>query len=178
MTFIYFILINYTTFFPIKDHNRHKLFKRITILLFEVVFSLQFTITWFFWIILYPVYDTKELFPNWIAFFVVGLYMHSGCWIGLWVDKCFNTIHFDKKHLLLLATFMVCYAVFTFVYQNVYNKPIYPMLKWDGDSCGYMLIAIGFTLLHFYLGVWFSNYKSKKCAIYKKQKPEKSDHIK
>lgn len=175
LNFIYFILITYATIFPLKNPSSHRFFKRLTIVIYEVTFSMQFTITFFFWFCLYPVYDTTKIFPDWLAFFVVGVYMHSFCWLGLWIDKFFNTIHFDKKHFLFLVVVMSSYAGFTYIYKMVYETNIYPVIKWDVDSAGYMILAVVFTVAHFYFGLWVSNYKSKNYTVHGKEEGKKKE---
>ena len=173
LNFIYFVLITLATFFPLKNTPGQKFLKRVIIVLYEVTFSMQFTITFFFWLFLYPVYDTTKLFPDWFSFVVIGLYMHSGCWLGLWLDKIFNTIHFDKKHFLFLVITMGLYAAFTYLYKSLYGVDIYPVVKWEVDYVGYLILAVIFTVGHFYLGLWVSNYKANHCKTHVKNEEEK-----
>lgn len=168
MTFLYFILINLTIFFKIQNPKIIQMLKRITIIVFEVTISIQMTITLFFWIFLYPVFDKNVLFPNWFAFLTIGLYMHSGCWLGLCVDNLFNTIYFDKKHILFLLVTALSYGSFTAFYEFYYKESIYPIIKWNhGDSYAYMLFAVILSVCPFFFGMWFSQYKEKSFQIYK-----------
>lgn len=177
-TFIFFILINLTSYFHISNRTYRRLFKRMTIIIFEVTFSLQLTITWFFWFFLYPVYETKYLFPDWTQFFIVGLYMHSGCWLGLCIDKFFNTLYFDRRHFAFLVLTMASYAIFTLVYESLYKTPIYPIMKWgSSESYVYMGIAVIMSVLPFYFGVWFSDFKAKSFSVNKKEKKVKTSSI-
>lgn len=171
-TFIYFVLVNITNYFHEKGRNCSEFFKKITIVVFEVVFSLQLLITFFFWVFLYPVYDTKKLFPTWTAFLIVGLYMHSGCWICLCLDKIFNTIYFDRRHFVFLVLTIIFYALFSLIYEIIYEVPIYPIIKWgDTISYLYMIIALIMAIAPFYFGIRFSEYKAKNFSLNKK-KPE------
>lgn len=171
LTCIYFFLVNITTYHHVKDRKYRRFFKRVTIVVFEVVFSLQLLITFFFWAFLYPVYDTDKLFPTWTAFITVGLYMHSGCWLGLCVDKFFNTLYFDRKHFIFLFLTMISYALYSLIYEIYYGVPIYPIIQWgDAKSYLYMIIAIGMAVAPFYFGIWFSEYKAKYFSLYKKKK--------
>lgn len=159
-TLLYFILITMASYFPLSPQSTS--LRRCIIVIFEVTFSVQFTITCFFWVCLYPVYDKAVLFPNWTAFLIVGLYMHSGCLLGLWIDNLFNRIKFAGRHFIFLLGVMLLYGAFSFSYKQIYGSDLYPVVKWDHGSLGYILLALGMSVGHFYLGMWFSEYKIRK----------------
>lgn len=158
-TYFYFILVLIQTFYNFESEALKTRLKKWTIIIFEIAFSFQFTITFLFWFVLYDGVR-NEIGATWYSFLIFGVYMHFVCWASLWIDLIFNYLHFDRKHFWVLLPVMGAYLIINLACKLIYNIDVYHVIKWDSIQCYcYILIAIIMTFLHFIIGLKFSDFK-------------------
>jgi hypothetical protein len=160
--FYFFTMLEY-----LKVSRIFSLNWKIAHVLFEVAFSLQFTITVFFWTAVFPTClrlgESEVGFKIDLHYIILTANMHGGVFIVLWIDNILNKIRFYKRHMYFLIAFSIFYCILNILY-TVADEPVYIVLDWKSiSSYFYALLASGLSMFHFYIGyIFYLRMKSRK----------------
>lgn len=158
---IYFFLVVLAT---LRTRSQGQEYKDSTLckaahMAFIIAFCYQLSVTLLFWAIIVPVHpgiliELRRGF-RW-EFFALQVTQHGVFFVVIWIDNLFNMFNFQRKHLVALTMVGVIYFANNYFTVLIRNREIYPYINWKNlQSCGFVLIAFGFTFIHYKIGERF-----------------------
>eukprot|EP01016_Furgasonia_blochmanni_P049634 TRINITY_DN7555_c0_g1_i2.p1 TRINITY_DN7555_c0_g1~~TRINITY_DN7555_c0_g1_i2.p1 ORF type:complete len:296 (+),score=31.33 TRINITY_DN7555_c0_g1_i2:156-1043(+) len=131
---------------------------RITIVVFQICWSLQLTIIILFWLIVFP---TQKRNPDY-RMSPFTLVTHGGVFLLIYIDFVFNKIRFYIRHMVFILIFVLCYGLNNYIITTSTGIPIYGALTWRSlKSYLFIVGAIVITFAHFIFG-WFIFVRAKE----------------
>jgi len=131
---------------------------KLTIILCEVAFSLQVLIPPYYWYFLHP----EGLGPKQGAEFWNTFCSHFVVAALIWVEVLLNKIRFYPKHIVIILSVGVIYAMVNCAYTKIQGAPVYFNLTWDSITSVYLIMGSFFVVcLGFLGGCRFSKVKFK-----------------
>jgi len=154
MCTLYFILIHF-----VKHAPHHSWSWRITYVIGEMAFCMEFLIAPFFWFILYPIFAANMKF----YMFVFNVFVHLICAIFIWGEVIMNHMKFPHSHRIILIIIAVVYVINNYIWSMwILDAPVYPPIDWvSAKSYGFLTLAFVIAFAGFEVG----RYQAKNKQI-------------
>lgn len=138
----------------INDSNKYNFFAawKWYIIMFEMTMTMNIVITVVFWSV---ITQYKDVFNRPAAFLAYTSYTHSLPLVTFLFEYSLHTVPVIKRHIIIIFTIGVLYALINLTHTKISGNPIYPPLSWD--TVASVMFGIGvvvfsvvsFSLLYF-----------------------------
>lgn len=152
-----------------KNPPKHGKLWKITHILFESCFAMEFTIALFFWAILAaPYFDSIKDEPDFGVLIFKNVLLHAVTPLTMWIEIAVNYIDFHWRHAyVFIPSVFIAYSMLNALGVLALDVPIYqPVIDWKSFKTP-LLLSIGLVLgfVGFAVGWWVHKIKERKLGV-------------